>query len=456
MAALGRGTKVGYGVADFGIAGAELLLQLYLLEFYIRAAGLSPTLAGAALALAILWDAVTDPVMGSIVDHTRSRYGRFHPYLAVGAVIFAIGLVALFHPPALAGQTALFLYLLGCYLVVNTGMTLLGVPHIALGGALSKDTHERTELYGWRLVFGTVGLFAGILAPLAAVAALQLDVTRTADLARSRGTGSLLMAAAILASASLTIVLTLKRARSMPADRTASLSALRLLKGFAAVFANRTFIPFYLAFLLVAMARAMNATLALPYYKDSLRLPESSIQGPILGTFTLCIVLSVPLWVAAGRRFGKKLPATAGMALLGAMTMLAYPLFPVGGLAGPVIAAIVGGIAVGAIILVESMVPDIADEDKLNSGEEREGLYFGFWRLGQKLARSITLGLTGVLLSWIGYEEAVAQQSEETARRLAWAFGLGPGGLFLAASLVFLLVPLSRQRQLEIQRRMNQ
>jgi GPH family glycoside/pentoside/hexuronide:cation symporter len=144
------------------------------------------------------------------------------------------------------------------------------------------------------------------------------------------------------------------------------------------------------------------------------------------------------------------------MALLGAMTMLAYPLFPVGGLAGPVIAAIVGGIAVGAIILVESMVPDIADEDKLDSGEEREGLYFGFWRLGQKLARSITLGLTGVLLSWIGYEEAVAQQSEETARRLAWAFGLGPGSLFLAASLVFLLVPLSRQRQLEIQRRMNQ
>lgn len=452
--ALTRRLKAGYGVADFGISGAELLLQLYLLEFYVRAVGLSPTLAGLALAVAILWDAVTDPAMGAILDRTRSRWGRFHPYIAAGALVFALGLAAVFNPPASLHDTGTFLYLLGCYILVNTGLTLLGVPHIAMGGALSSDTNERTELYGWRLVFGTFGLFAGILAPLAAAGMLTLDVNQPDQLGQSRNLGAVLMALAVLVTAAITLISTLPRARAMSAGDGVFTFA-KLISGFSAVFRNPTFIPFYAAFLLIAMARTMNSTLALPYYKDSLALPESVVQGPILGIFALCIVASVPLWVWAGRRFGKKLPAAAGMLVLGVMTIFAYPLFPAGSWHGPVIAAVLGGVAVGAIILVESLMTDVADEDRLRSGEEREGLYFGFWRMGQKVARSLTMGLTGLMLSWIGYEEAAAQQSEETARRLAWAFGIGPGSLFILASFLFLLVPMSKARQLHIQHQLK-
>jgi GPH family glycoside/pentoside/hexuronide:cation symporter len=200
------------------------------------------------------------------------------------------------------------------------------------------------------------------------------------------------------------------------------------------------------------MGRSMNATLALPYYKDSLNLSESTIQGPILSVFTLVIVLSVPAWVWLGRRYGKKKPAFIGMFVLGVMSMIAYPLFPEGSITGPVVAAIIGGFAVGAIILVESLVTDIADEDFVRNGEDREGIYFGFWRMGQKIARSITLGLTGVMLSLIGYEESLAQQSEETDRALAWLFGLGVGSLFLVASLIFIRTPIDRERQEWIQK----
>lgn len=466
---LTRRFKAGYGVADFGLSGAELLLQLYLLEFYLRVVGLSPLWAGVALALAVLWDAVTDPVMGALVDRTRTRWGRFQPYLVAGALVFAIGLVVLFNPPtaisggfevsAAGGETAgdraanqplAFLYLLCSYVLVNTGVTLIGVPHLAMGGALSKDTHERTELYGWRLIFGTLGLFAGILAPLLVVQALHLDVVQVADFARSRSGGSWLMAAAVLGSAAVTVAATAKGSRRLAAVRV-DFHWLQFRRDLCAVLGNRLFVPFYLAFLLVAMARAMNATLALPYYKDSLRMSESVIQGPVLSTFALAIVASVPLWILAGRRFGKKLPAFVGMATLGAMTIVAYPLFPPGAVTGPVVAAIIGGIAVGAVILVEAMVPDIADEHYVRSGDDHEGLYFGLWRMGQKVARSVMLGLTGWLLHLIGYEEGLMQQSDETARRLAWTFGLGPGSLFFAAAMIFLLVPLSRQRQEQIQ-----
>jgi len=447
---LRKRTKAGYGAAELGLAGGELLLQLYLLEFYIRGAGLSPFLAGIALALATLWDAVTDPLMGGIVDRTSTRLGRFIPYLLGGGVLFGVTLVALFNPPSTDSQSFLFLYLLFTYMLVNTGLTVIGVPHIAMGGALSSDTHERTELYGWRLVFGTVGLFAGILSPLVAVHTVGIDVETATGLLESRGLGSLIMGGMIILTAVLTVSATWKRSRNLPLP-TQSFRWRDFVENLGSVLTNPAFIPFFSAFLLIAMGRTMNATLALPYYKNTLDLPESAVQGPILSVFTLVIVLSVPVWVWLGRRYGKKTPAFAGMLTLGLMTVVAYPLFPPGSLVGPVIAAVIGGFAVGAIILVESLVTDIADEDFVRTREDREGMYFGFWRMGQKVARSVTLGLTGFLLSAIGYEESAARQTPETERALAWVFGVGVGGLFIAASLVFLKNPFSLERQEAVQ-----
>ena len=448
---LTRGRKAGYGAAEFGLAGGELLLQLYLLEFYIRGVGLSPMAAGIALGLAILWDAVTDPVMGGIVDRTHSRWGRFIPYLLVGALLFAGGLVVLFNPPAMESQAAIFLYLLFSYLWVNTGLTIIGVPHIAMGGVLSSDTHERTELYGWRLVFGTFGLFAGILVPLVAALAVGADVKTGTGLLSSRGLGSLLMGLMILLFSGITIMATRKISTTIQANMAVFKWA-DFFRNAGQILRNPVFLPFFLAFLLVAMGRTMNSTLALPYYKDSLDFSEAMIQGPILTLFTVSIVLSVPAWVWLGRRYGKRDPAFAGMLILGLMTAIAYPLFPPGSLIGPMMAAVIGGFAVGAIVLVESLVTDIADEHFVRSGEDQEGIYFGFWRMGQKVARSVTLGLTGLLLSAIGYKESVLEQSGSTDRALAWVFGLGVGSLFIAASLVFRWVPITRERQELIQR----
>lgn len=448
--ALRRTTKAGYGAADFGLSGAELLLQLYLLEFYIRVVGLSPTLAGLALAIGTFWDALTDPLMGGVLDRTRTRWGRFVPYLVAGAFLVAGGIFGLFHPPAGMSEGMAFVYLTGVYIFLNTGMTVLGVPHLALGGALSPDTHERTELFGWRLVFGTFGLFAGILAPLLAAGLLRVDVVATEDLRATRALGSLLMAGSVLVFAFVTVAMVAERTRRLPSPP--ELFHWRaFLANLGHVLRNPLFLPFFAAFILVGIARSMNATLALPYYKDTLQLTEAAVQGPILSVFTLFIILSVPFWTVLGRRFGKKKPAFWGMFSLGVMTMAGYPFFPPGSLGGPVIIAILGGVAVGAIILVESLVTDIADADFVGSGQDREGIYFGFWRMGQKVARSLTLGLTGLILSGIGYQEAAQQQAPETQRALAWVFGFGVGGLFCLASLVFLRTPLDKARQERIQ-----
>lgn len=436
-----RWRRAGYGIADLGLSGAELLLQLYLMEYYIRAVGMSPWLAGVALALATFWDAVSDPLMGGILDRTRSRYGRFLPYLLAGALLYALGLIVLFSPPAGMGEPMAFLYLLLSYLWVNTGMTVVGVPHIAMAGALTADTHVRTELYGWRLIFGTVGLFIGILSPLVAAQWAGVAADSAEGLRASRMGGAWILAGCLV----VTVVLTVLATRSLPDHGAAAArqhpplrhlyrSAMELVRG-------RAFRLLLIAFVLVAAGRAMNATLALPFYKDSLQLSEAAIQGPILSTFTLCIVLAVPLWVTLGRRFGKQRPAFWGLLALALLTLIAYPLFPDGVVWAPVIAAVIGGVAVAAIILFESLVTDLADADQRRSGVNREGLYFGLWRMAQKLTRSLMLAGTGLLLSAIGYQEGVALQAESTQRALAWLFGPGVGVLFLAGALVFRQMP---------------
>ena len=196
-------TRAGYGVAEAGMSAAEVMLQLYLFLFYTTAIGLDPTLTGYALGLAVLWDAVVDPLIGTLSDRTSSRFGRRRPYLLVGGIALAITTYILFSPPEMATQTAKFLYLLIWYALVNTSMTIINVPHSALAGELTFDRNERTELFAWRMLFKNVGFLFGAIFP-GQILAYSLANGGTELSARSMA--SIGVAGAIVFSTMLTIM----------------------------------------------------------------------------------------------------------------------------------------------------------------------------------------------------------------------------------------------------------
>ena len=113
-----------FGSADFGIAAVESVIQIYLLKFYSESVGLSATLVGFALAIAMLWDAVSDPIMGGISDRTYHSQGRRRPFFIPGTITLAATFVLLFNPP-LVSNTTIFIYLVLVFLVLNTAMTLV-------------------------------------------------------------------------------------------------------------------------------------------------------------------------------------------------------------------------------------------------------------------------------------------------------------------------------------------
>lgn len=451
---LPRRVKAGYGVAEVGTASAEVMLQIYLLAFYTSTVGLAPALAGYALGLAVLWDAVTDPVMGGISDRTRTRWGRRRPYLIGGSVVLAGAFAALFWPPALATQGGKFAYLLGCYILVNTGMTLVSVPHSALGGEMSFDRHERTEIFGWRFLFRNLGFLLGAVLP--GVLFTQLGGEDAARL--SRQWAGLVVAAAVLLAAWVTWRAVRSVDPPIPAvpggrTRRAFLADLRgFFRGVAGVATNRVFAPLLLAYVIAQIGRTINASLGLYFYTERLGLTEAQFSAQVLGVFILVILLSIGPWVVLSRRYGKKYPAFWGVMFLGAITCVSYPLMPPGQLWPPIVfASILGGATIGSVILFESLVADIVDYDELRSGQHREGLYFGCWTMSTKICRAIGLATTGALLGAIGFEPGAGPQDEAVLWRLALAFGPGVGLCFLAAGLVFLWMPLDGPTHARVQ-----
>ncbi len=449
---LPRWLKAGYGVSELGLAGVEVMLQLLLLEFYTRAVGLDPGLAGLALGLAVLWDAVTDPAMGVISDHTGLRAGRRRPYILGGALFLATAFFWLFHPPQLDTQAARFAYLLLGFMLVNSAMTIVAVPHSALGGEMSNDRNERTEIFGWRLLFRNGGFFLAVLIPAILVG---MDGGGAEAEAASRGTASTILAVVVAATAMVTFRAV--RGHDAPAEgaglRRIGRELRSIVGGLASVLANRVFLPLLLAYTLSWVGRTLNVSLALYYYKTRLQLSESAIFTQVLVVFMLAIVVSIPLWVWLGRRYGKRMPAFFGALTLGVMTFIVYPFLPIGAV-GPALltVSVVGGFAAGSIILFDSLVPDIVDYDELRTGAHREGLYFGCWFFVTKLARAAGLVLTGGLLSAVGYVEGAEAQAEGVAWRLSLLFGPGVGVWFIAGAMVFLWMPLTTAKHAQVQR----
>ena len=138
-----------YGIKDNGFA-------YFLLLFYGTVVGLEPALAGTALLIALLVDAISDPVVGYWSDNTRSRWGRRHPFMYASALPVALCYFLLWQPPELSNQ-GLFFYLLGFAILIRTLITFFETPSSALMPEMTQDYDERTTVQAWRHFFGWAG-----------------------------------------------------------------------------------------------------------------------------------------------------------------------------------------------------------------------------------------------------------------------------------------------------------
>ena len=151
--------KINFGIGQIAEGIKTCVFGTFLLFYYNQVLGLSGDLAGLAIFIALVFDAITDPMAGSISDRWQSASGRRHPFMYASALPLGICFVLLFTPmvDVADGQLSLFLWMLILTIATRASMTLYTVPHQALGAELSDDYDERTVLVAFRHFFGATG-----------------------------------------------------------------------------------------------------------------------------------------------------------------------------------------------------------------------------------------------------------------------------------------------------------
>ena len=391
----------GYASGDMGLNVFWQAISLFLFFFYTDVMGLSPAAAGIAIFIASIWDAVTDPVMGGIADRTRTRIGRYRPYLLFGAPLLAISFCLVFYVPAGLGSGMLFAYALATHLVMRTVYTLVSIPYASLSARITQDSRQRASLAGWRMQAAALG---GITTAFAT----PLIVRDMSLLAGGDPRSGWWLSAALLGAAGMVIILFCGLVVREPADPgdahkppsgAGILSDLRL--ALVILRRNGALVRVFIAIIMASLCLAMMGKMLVYWFKYGVR--DESASGVALAIAPLVLLVLAPGWAWLANRISKRKAFLAGCC----SALCGYGLFFLLPMNSPVLGwAVLGLIAVGGsafAVMYWAMLPDTVEYDEALAGERHEAVIFGFAAFAQKAALGLNALLLGFLLDLIGF-----------------------------------------------------
>ena len=148
--------KYSYGIGAYGKDLACGIVYTFLMIYFTDVVGINPAFVGTLFLMARLWDAINDPIMGMIVDNTRSRFGKFRPWIFIGTILNSVVLFLLFRKPDLEG-TSLYLYYSVMYILWGMTYTIMDIPYWSMIPSFTSDSSERDKMSVIPRVFATIG-----------------------------------------------------------------------------------------------------------------------------------------------------------------------------------------------------------------------------------------------------------------------------------------------------------
>jgi Na+/melibiose symporter-like transporter len=454
-------TKLYYGVGSVSEGTQNAAFNVFLLFYYNQVLGLSGTLSGTAIFIALCVDAITDPLLGSISDNTHSRWGRRHPYMYSAALPMAACFFLLFNPPGF-GQTGLFLWLCTFAVGVRVSMTLYSIPSNSMVPELTSNYDERTSLVSYRFLFGWVAALTAsqlgylyFFAPSARFADGRLD-------AEAYGAFALVCAAMIFV-AILTCALGTHRLipTLKPPPPKTPFTIGRFIGELRDVFGNRSYLMLVIGSLFASVAGGFSDVVGLYMNTYFWGFTTAEIGLLVLGLFVsviLAFLFTGPLTERLDKRqaalrlatfaivFG---PLPIFLRLLGLMPPNRDPalLFII------LVHAIVLVTVVVAIgITLSSMIADVVDESELVTGKRQEGMFSSAITFTAKATSGLGGFIAGIALDIIDFPKMAEPGTVPPDKVFKLGLAVGPGIMILfLLSLIFLSrYRLTRERHSEV------
>ena len=419
--------KLIYGLGAFvnnllagAIGGMMIVLNLGL--------GMNPALVGLLSALPRLTDAITDPIMGYLSDHTKTRWGRRRPYIFIGAVSVAVIYALLWQLPDDKSEAFYFWYFLGGSLIFYLAYTIYATPWVALGYELTPDYHERTRLMG---VQNFIGQLAYVVVPWF-LWIMQNDAWFE-NMVDGAGGLAIIIACVVASVGVLPAIFLRERFKDIALTeaagkvgagaeipRTLRQNVVDFLRGFALTLKFKPFLKLCVATFLVFNGFILIASFqfyVIIYYVFSgdteLGAEYAGYAGTIGAVSTFAVIVFVT-WL--GTKVGKRRAffVATGVSMLGyALKWVCYDpeipwllLVP-----APLMAFGLGGL----FTLMPSMICDVVDMDELSTHERREGMYGSIFWWVVKLGMAAALAASGFLLNATGFDVALEGNQTERA-----------------------------------------
>jgi Na+/melibiose symporter-like transporter len=469
---LPKSTVRWYGTGQAAEGIKNYAFAAVLLFYYTSVLGLSGALAGMALMIALAFDAVTDPMVAVLSDRTHSRWGRRHPYLFASALPLGIFFYLVFAPPeklaatlGLSEQWALFAWLLCFSVLTRAAMTLFHVPHMALGAELSDDFDERTRVVTSRSVASLVGttlVVSGYFVLLGAMKSSEYPDVRLNPLPYGYFAAlfGVLIVIAVLGTAWGTRdrIPLLREPEALGDGRGVWSSMFGDMREALSLASFRAlFFGFTLCYLGFGVTTALGTHNALYFWHISIET-----QGVLGVTLVFGSLGGMKFWGRVAERTDKKPTFLAGMTcfLIFAsppMLLKAHGIFPAeeSWIYVPTLMAMSFlysfGIA-AALVVVGSMMADITDEDELEYGRHREGIFFGALSFATKAASGLGIVIAGAAYDFVGLHQGL--DPAEAGPEISQMLGLISGGIILGllgiSFLIFTRYDLTRERHAEI------
>jgi Na+/melibiose symporter-like transporter len=455
-------TRWTYGSGGAGY-GALRNAHYFVLIYYSQVLGLDPGLAGLAVGIGLVFDAITDPLIGYLSDSTRSRWGRRHPWLYASILPLGASFYFLWHPPGfVASDTLLFAWLVICNVSMRTALTMFLVPAYAIVAELTADYDERTRLLtSFHVLYSVFGngmsvlMYALWLVPTEEIS----DGVMNAEGYQNAG----LVGAVIIVVSVLVFAIGLRRfiprLKQYQVDKPPSLG--QFFRQVADVFRSASARVVAVGGVLYYAGTGTYVVLWVYIYSYFWEFTSEQISIIVIPMALAALFLppAMARW-AAGRE--KKTVAIIG--LLGAMAINVVPItlrllgfFPENGGGALFWIMLVAGFFETILFLVfdicwRSMIADLTERTELETGRRNEGVICSTITFATKCADALGTLIAGILLSLIAFptETAVGDVPPEIIAKLGLIYGPVVFLIWLGAILAISRYRISRSRHQEM------
>lgn len=428
-----------FASASIPIAALVLAITVHLPRYFASHLGLSLAVVGGAFALVRFVDIPIDAALGLAMDRTRTRFGRYRVWMALGAPVLMVALYMLLRSPASVGEGYLFIWLL----VMYVGYSGVYLSHLAWAGRLAPTYKERSRIFGAITGLGVVGAMGVLLIP---VVATQVGLTDAE--------GVQAMIWFIIAATALTTLLVVVSTgtEKIAADHGTTFA----LKDYWSLLTRPNILRLLAADLFVTLGPGWMASMYLFYFTDSRGFTLAS-ANLLLMIYIAAGFAGAPFTAWLGNKLSKHraLMVTTTIYSLG---LIAIPILPAGSflLFAPGM-FLVGAMAAGFTVMIRAITADIADEIRLESGREWMGLMYAMTNATSKLATAGAIFLTFNVLDAVGYQaKEGAVNTPEAIRGLELAYIIGPIVFVMIAGACFIGYRLTAERHGEIRRLLDE